>query len=278
MTDERGTYRHHRAAARHLRRDLLAAGLHRPNGARTSSLTTGFTATVNSSLQLGALAENIVVTRQATQVDTVSSSVQTVISQETLDALPLGQSLGHDPLADARRRRARPTPRTSAATRVNRRRASASMAAAPGDFQQFRDGMLTNSLIAAGNWVSSQNPATIEEVVVTSGGFGAHGADRRRHRQHRPAGRRQHLQRDVPRRLRQPAPAVRQPERRSARAKRPDGSRDPAALRRGRRRWRSHPAQQPLVLRRRAPLGDVVVSAEQLLTTPPRARCSTRPT
>ena len=135
-------------------------------------LTTGFTATVDSQLQIGGLAENVVVTRQASQVDTVGSTVQTVISQQTLDALPLGQSLGMIrsliPGAVA----------ASNAQDVGGNQGESTQGfsihgSRPGDFQQFRDGMLTNSLIAAGNWVSSQNPATIEEVVVTSGGFGA---------------------------------------------------------------------------------------------------------
>jgi Carboxypeptidase regulatory-like domain len=135
-------------------------------------LTTGFTATVNSSLQIGAVTENVVVTRQATQVDVVTTTVQTVMSQETLDALPLGQSLGMIrslmPGAIA----------AASAQDVGGNQGESTQGfsihgSRAGDFQQFRDGMLTNSLIAAGNWVSSQNPATIEEVVVTSGGFGA---------------------------------------------------------------------------------------------------------
>jgi len=135
-------------------------------------LTTGFTATVNSSLQIGTLAENVVVTRQAAQVDIVTTTVQTVISQETLDSLPLGQSLGMIrslmPGAVAASNAQDVGGNQGESTQgfsINGSRA--------GDFQQFRDGMLTNSLIAAGNWVSSQNPATIAEVVVTSGGFGA---------------------------------------------------------------------------------------------------------
>ena len=135
-------------------------------------LTTGFAATVNSSLQVGTFAENVVVTRQVSQVDTVSAAVQTVISQETLNALPLGQSLGmvRSLLAGAV---AAPNAQDVGGNQGESTQGFSIHGSRGGDFQQYRDGMLTNSLIAAGNWVSSQNPATIEEIVVTSGGFGA---------------------------------------------------------------------------------------------------------
>jgi hypothetical protein len=171
VTDERGTYR-----VIELRPGTYGVTFMLPGftSERRENvvLTTGFTATVNSSLQLGSFAENIVVTRQVAQVDTVRSNVQTVISQETLNSLPLGQSLGMIrslmPGAVA--------PSNAQDVGGNQGESTQGFSvhgSRPGDFQQFRDGMLTNSLIAAGNWVSSQNPATIEEVVVTSGGFGA---------------------------------------------------------------------------------------------------------
>jgi hypothetical protein len=135
-------------------------------------LTTGFTATVDSSLRVGAFAENVVVTRQVAQVDTVSTAVQTVLSQETLNALPLGHSLGmvRSLVAGAV---AAPNAQDVGGNQGEATQGFSIHGSRGGDFQQYRDGMLTNSLIAAGNWVSSQNPATVEEIVVTSGGFGA---------------------------------------------------------------------------------------------------------
>ena len=171
VTDERGTYRFIELRPGTYGVTFTLAGF-TTERRESVVLTTGFTATVNSSLQIGAITENVVVTRQVTQVDVVSSTVQTVISQDTLDQLPLGQSLGMIrslmPGAVA----------ASNAQDVGGNQGESTQGfsihgSRPGDFQQFRDGMLTNSLIAAGNWVSSQNPATIEEVVVTSGGFGA---------------------------------------------------------------------------------------------------------
>ena len=171
VTDDRGTYRfiELRPGTYDVSFTLQGFTTERRQGV---ILTTGFTATVNSGLQIGTFAENVVVTRQASQVDTVSTTVQTVLSQETLNALPLGQSLGMVralmPGAVA--------PANAQDVGGNQGESTQGFSihgSRSGDFQQYRDGMLTNSLIAAGNWVSSQNPATIEEVVVTSGGFGA---------------------------------------------------------------------------------------------------------
>jgi carboxypeptidase family protein len=135
-------------------------------------LTTGFTATVNAALALAPIATEITVTSQASQVDTVNTTVRQVMNQATLDALPLGQSLGAiramvpGAIAPAANQDVGGNqPESAQGFSINGGRA--------GDYQQYRDGMLTNSLVAAGNWLSSQNPATIQEVVVTTGGFSA---------------------------------------------------------------------------------------------------------
>jgi hypothetical protein len=171
VTDERGLYRFIELRPGSYGVTFTLPGF-RTERRENVALTSGFTATVDASLQIGGLSEEVVVTRQVSQVDTVSSTMQSVISQETLDALPLGQSLGMIRSL---------TPGAVAAANAqdvggNQGESTQGFSihgSRGGDFQQFRDGMLTNSLIAAGNWVSSQNPATIEEVVVTSGGFGA---------------------------------------------------------------------------------------------------------
>lgn len=68
-------------------------------------LTTGFAATVDAQLQLGALEETITVTGEAPLVDTQSARRQTVISDELLDVLPTKR---------------RPTSSCTAATRCRR--------------------------------------------------------------------------------------------------------------------------------------------------------------
>lgn len=171
VTDERGLYRFIELRPGSYLVTFTLQGF-RTERRENVVLTTGFTATVDAGLQLAAFSEEVLVTRQATQVDTVSTTVQSVLSQQTLDALPLGQSLGMIrslmPGAVAAANAQDVGGNQGESTQGFSIHGSRS-----GDFQQFRDGMLTNSLIAAGNWVSSQNPATVEEMVVTTGGFGA---------------------------------------------------------------------------------------------------------
>ena len=81
VTDERGTYRFIELRPGTYGVTFTLSGF-TTERRESVVLTTGFTATVNSSLQVGAITENVVVTRQVTQVDVVSSTVQTVISQD----------------------------------------------------------------------------------------------------------------------------------------------------------------------------------------------------
>ncbi|MBI2186543.1 MAG: TonB-dependent receptor, partial [Acidobacteria bacterium] len=55
-------------------------------------LTTGFTATVNAELRVGALEETITVTGEAPVVDISNVRTQNVFSRETLDALPVSKT------------------------------------------------------------------------------------------------------------------------------------------------------------------------------------------
>ena len=55
-----------------------------------SNMTTGFTATVNADLAVGALEETITVTGASPLVDTQNVRTQTVASDELLDVLPTG--------------------------------------------------------------------------------------------------------------------------------------------------------------------------------------------
>ena len=135
-------------------------------------LPTGFTATVNETLALGALEETITVSRQAAAVDTVSIAVREVLRQDELNALPLGESLG------VLRGLVLGAVNSASVQDVGgnqgeRQQNFAVNGGRTADFQQYRDGMLTNSLIAAGNWLGSQNPSTIQETVVSTSGFGA---------------------------------------------------------------------------------------------------------
>lgn len=56
-------------------------------------LTTGFTATVNADMRVGALEETITVSGASPVVDTQNVRTQNVLSRERLDTLPTGKSL-----------------------------------------------------------------------------------------------------------------------------------------------------------------------------------------
>ena len=135
-------------------------------------LPTGFTATVNSTLSLGALEETITVTRDVSNVDTVNIAVREVLPQTELDALPLGESIGalRSLVLGAVYVASR---QDVGGNQGENQQNFAVNGGRAGDFQQFRDGMLTNSLISAGNWLGTQNPSTIQETVVSTSGFGA---------------------------------------------------------------------------------------------------------
>jgi hypothetical protein len=57
-------------------------------------LTTGFTANVNATLQLGAVGETVTVTSESPIVDTVNTRVQTVVNRALIEALPLAKNAG----------------------------------------------------------------------------------------------------------------------------------------------------------------------------------------
>src|SRR5687767_14654437 len=55
-------------------------------------LTTGFTATINAKMRIGAVEETVVVTGQSPVVDIQSSSKPVVITRDIVDALPTGKN------------------------------------------------------------------------------------------------------------------------------------------------------------------------------------------
>ncbi len=171
VTDERGLYRFVELRPGTYTITFTLAGFQTLRDDNLQ-LPTGFTATINKSMAVGGIEETITVSREAASVDTVSIAVREVMRQEDLDALPLGESLG------ALRGLILGAVNAGAVQDVGgnqgeRQQNFAVNGGRPGDFQQYRDGMLTNSLISAGNWLGSQNPSTIQETVVSTSGFGA---------------------------------------------------------------------------------------------------------
>ena len=157
-------------------------------------LTTGFTATVNGDLAVGNLAETITVSGAAPMVDTQNVSQQSVFAREVTENLPLGSGIkNYATLVPGATTPARRRSRTWVGARANIRRTSSIHGGRGSDFQQLRDGMFFGTLVAAGNWMTSLNPATVAETTVTDverrGGAG----EWRRPHQRRPARRRQYV-------------------------------------------------------------------------------------
>jgi hypothetical protein len=130
-------------------------------------LTTGFTATVNVTLQLGTLGETVTVTSESPIVDTLNTRVQTVVNQALIEALPLPKNAG----AFANLIPGAIGTQDVGGSASETGQAFAIHGGSSADFQQFRDGMNSNSLLASGNILSSENPSMLQEVVVETGGF-----------------------------------------------------------------------------------------------------------
>jgi hypothetical protein len=130
-------------------------------------LTTGFTATVNATLTLGSLTESVTVTTASPTVDTVNTVVQSVVSQALIEALPLAKNAG----AYANLIPGAIGTQDVGGNNGETGQTFAIHGGSSADFQQFRDGMNSNSLLASGDILSSENPSMIQEVVVETGGF-----------------------------------------------------------------------------------------------------------
>lgn len=130
-------------------------------------LTTGFAATVNGELAVGNLSETVTVSGAAPLVDTQNVTQQTVLPRLVTENVPLGSGITAYatmlPGANI----------NSAATDVGGSKGEylqpISIHGGNGnDFQQLRDGMYFGTLMAAGNWMTSLNPATVAETTVTT--------------------------------------------------------------------------------------------------------------
>src|SRR5262245_2638729 len=131
-------------------------------------LSSGFTATVNADLAVGDVQETITVSGEAPLVDTQNVAQQQVYTREITDQIPLGSNI---------RNYAALLPGavlTGGVTQdVGGGKSEFSQAflihgGRSGDFQQLREGMFFGTLVAAGNVMSSLNPATVDEMTVTT--------------------------------------------------------------------------------------------------------------
>ena len=131
-------------------------------------LTAGFTATVNGDMAVGSLEETITVSGAAPLVDTQNVAQQQVYSREVTDDLPLGSNIrnyaallpGAVLTGGVTQDVGGGKSEFSQAFIIHGGRAT--------DFQQLREGMFFGTLVAAGNVMTSLNPATVDEVLVTT--------------------------------------------------------------------------------------------------------------
>jgi len=127
-------------------------------------LTTGFVATVNADLGVGAIAETITVTGEAPVVDVQGMTQQQVFSRDTVKALPIGKNAGIYAALIPGAAPLNPTQQDVGGTKGEdtqwfRMHDS-------GRSTQLRDGMFVGTPMGGANFNSAVNPATIEEVAV----------------------------------------------------------------------------------------------------------------
>jgi hypothetical protein len=127
-------------------------------------LTTGFIATVNADLGVGALEETITVTGAAPVVDVQGVMQQQVFSRETVRTLPIGKNAGIYAALIPGAAPLQPTQQDVGGTKGEdtqwfRMHNS-------GRSTQLRDGMFVGMPMGGANFNSAVNPATIDEVTV----------------------------------------------------------------------------------------------------------------
>src|SRR6266850_433347 len=171
VTDDQGTYKivALRPGAYAVTFTLPGFGTVRREGIE---LTSNFTAPISVEMTVGALEETVTVTGESTVVDTKNTVQQRVITKEVLDALPVGKSFNlYTALVPGAIGTA--TNQDVGGTKGENTQGFKIHGSRSTDFQQLRDGMFFGTLVAAGNFMSSTNPATVQEVAVETSGFSA---------------------------------------------------------------------------------------------------------
>ena len=171
VTDDQGAYKivDLRPGVYSLTFTLAGFGTVRREGIE---LTSNFTAPISVEMKVGALEETITVTGESPVVDTQNTVQQRVIAKEVLDALPVGKSFNiYTALVPGAIGTA--TNQDVGGTKGENTQGFKIHGSRSTDFQQLRDGMFFGTLVAAGNFMSSTNPATVQEVAVETSGFSA---------------------------------------------------------------------------------------------------------
>ena len=136
------------------------------------TLSSGFTATVNGDMEVGALEETVTVTGAAPVVDTQSVAAREVFTRDTVEQLPIAKSTGVWASLIPAMRQPPPAAADSGAvggvdvgaTQSERSQAQVTVHGAPDDIRVVRDGM------EAMRGVYSMNRVDTQEINVQMGG------------------------------------------------------------------------------------------------------------
>ena len=135
-------------------------------------VTTGFTTTVNADLTVGNLQETITVSGAAPVVDTQNVSQRSVFARQVTENLPVGSTVNlYATLIPGAVLSSGPSSQDVGGGKGEFSQGFTIHGNRGSDFQQLREGMFFGTLVAAGNRMTSLNPATVAEVTVqTSSG------------------------------------------------------------------------------------------------------------
>ncbi len=135
-------------------------------------LTTGFTATVNAELKVGALEETVTVSGAAPIVDTQNVNQQKVFAREVAEALPTNRTVNQyiALIPGAVYGAGGASAQDVGGNKGEDVQGFQIHGSLVNDFQQLREGMFFGTMVAAGNRMTSVNPAVVDETVVQTSG------------------------------------------------------------------------------------------------------------
>lgn len=168
MTDSSGAYR-----IIDLRPGTYAVSFSAPGFAtirhENLQLTAGFDATENADLQIGSVQQTVTVSAEAPIVDTQSVSKDKVFEEAVTQQIPLGQTVKSYATLIPGTIYNGTNQQDVGGGKSEFQQGFTIHGGQANDFEQFRDGMFFGTMVAAGNWMTSVNPASVENTQVQIG-------------------------------------------------------------------------------------------------------------
>jgi Carboxypeptidase regulatory-like domain len=135
-------------------------------------LSVAFTATVNGAMEVGSVTQTVTVTGESPVIDTQDTVVQQTLTNNVVESLPLGGSFAqYTSLVPGAIGAA--TNQDVGGTQGENAQGFRIHGSPTGDYHQMRDGMFFGTLVAAGNYMSSSNPTSVQEVQLVTSGYSA---------------------------------------------------------------------------------------------------------